>query len=87
MEPMTPPAPKAYAPKAFAPKRSSFKPPPPPASTWKCRPCGTGFTPPVASADEDAVRCPSCNAKLGLAGDFRQDPPNLDRLRARPVNR
>ncbi|AZS19637.1 MULTISPECIES: hypothetical protein [unclassified Caulobacter] len=62
-------------------------PPPPPAPApvgdWKCKPCGTRFDPPTDLADEDSVRCPSCNARLGLASDFRADPPNVAKLRAR----
>ena len=56
-----------------------------PAYTWKCRPCGTSFTPPPSGPDDEAVRCPACNARLGRAGDFRLDPPPLDKLRARAV--
>ncbi|MDB5472642.1 MAG: hypothetical protein JWR84_4202 [Caulobacter sp.] len=54
-----------------------------PAGTrWKCKPCGgvvviTGLEP----ADED-VRCPACNARLGLAGDF-QAPDGDGKVRAR----
>jgi len=61
------------------------EPPPPPPATgdFKCKPCGTRFDPPTELADEDSVRCPSCNARLGLASDFRADPPNVDKLRAR----
>jgi hypothetical protein len=59
-------------------------PPPPPAvGDFKCKPCGTRFDPPPELADEDSVRCPSCNARLGLASDFRAVPPNVDKLRAR----
>lgn len=57
--------------------------PPPPTGDFKCKPCGTRFDPPAELADEDSVRCPSCNARLGLASDFRADPPNVDKLRAR----
>jgi hypothetical protein len=77
--------PKPFAGKPFAGRPSAPKAPPPPAVDWKCKPCGTGFNVPAELADDEAVRCPSCNAKLGLAGDFRQDPPNTPRLRARPV--
>lgn len=40
---------------------------------WKCKPCGglvglTGAEPPDAE-----VRCPACNARLGLAGDFHSE--------------
>jgi hypothetical protein len=63
-------------------------PPPPPAvGDWKCKPCGTRFDPPVELADEDHVRCPSCNARLGLASDFRADPPNVAKLRARHLKK
>ena len=63
------------------------KPPPAPAKPtfgWKCKPCGEGFDPPVAAPEDQEVRCPSCNAKIGKAADFAKDtPPN--RLRARRV--
>ena len=61
------------------------EPPPAPPATgdFKCKPCGTRFDPPTELADEDSVRCPSCNARLGLASDFRAVPPNVDKLRAR----
>jgi DNA-directed RNA polymerase subunit RPC12/RpoP len=63
------------------------EPPPPPTppatGDFKCKPCGTRFDPPAELADEDSVRCPSCNARLGLASDFRATPPNVDKLRAR----
>jgi len=58
-------------------------PPPPPA--WKCRPCGAAFDPPADLPDDERVRCPSCNAKVGLAADFKIDPPPLEKLRARPA--
>jgi hypothetical protein len=57
--------------------------PPPPTGDFKCKPCGTRFDPPAALADDESVRCPSCNARLGLASDFRAVPPNVDKLRAR----
>jgi hypothetical protein len=63
-------------------------PPPPPAvGDWKCKPCGTRFDPSPDLADEDSVRGPSCNARLGLASDFRADPPNLEKLRARHLKK
>lgn len=63
-------------------------PPPPPAPTfgWKCKPCGQGFDPPEGAPDDESVRCPNCNARVGVVGDFKQDPPP-NRLRARPVKR
>ena len=63
-------------------------PPPPPAvGDWKCKPCGTRFDPSPDLTDEDHVRCPSCNARLGLASDFRSDPPNVEKLRARHLKK
>ncbi len=63
-------------------------PPPPPAvGDWKCKPCGARFDPSPDLADEDSVRCPSCNARLGLASDFRSDPPNVEKLRARHLKK
>jgi len=61
-------------------------PPPAPKFGWKCKPCGQGFDPPEGAPDDETVRCPNCNARIGLVGDFKQDPPP-NRLRARPVKR
>jgi len=73
----------------FTPQAAPPPPPPPPPAVgdWKCKPCGTRFDPPTDLADEDSVRCPSCNARLGLASDFRADPPNVDKLRARHLKK
>ncbi|NQE61952.1 hypothetical protein [Caulobacter sp. RHG1] len=74
----------------IAPSAAAAPPPPPPAPVvgdWKCKPCGTRFDPPVDLPDEESVRCPSCNARLGLASDFRADPPNLAKLRARHLKK
>jgi len=62
-------------------------PPPPPMGDWKCKPCGARFDPPATLADEDSVRCPACNARLGPAADFRADPPRLEKLRARHLKK
>lgn len=51
---------------------------------WKCKPCGQSFDPPQEALDDTVVRCPACNAKIGVVGDFKQDPPP-PRLRARSV--
>jgi DNA-directed RNA polymerase subunit RPC12/RpoP len=71
------------------PRQPRFEAPAPPPKAkfvgWKCKPCGKGFEVSPELADEDAVRCPSCNARLGLARDFRSDPPNIDKVRARLV--
>jgi DNA-directed RNA polymerase subunit RPC12/RpoP len=62
---------------------ASVAPPAAKAMTWKCKPCGKPFQVLAELADEDSVRCPACNARLGLAADFRSDPPNLEKVRAR----
>jgi hypothetical protein len=36
-------------------------------------------------ADDEAVRCPSCNARLGKAAQFRTDAPDQAKVRARPA--
>jgi hypothetical protein len=71
------------------PRAPRFEAPPPPKPTfaWKCKPCGKGLDVAPELADDEAVRCPSCNARLGLARDFRSDPPNVDKVRARWVGK
>jgi DNA-directed RNA polymerase subunit RPC12/RpoP len=54
---------------------------------WKCKPCGQAVEIASELADEDYVRCPTCNARLGLARDFRSDPPELTKVRARAVEK
>ena len=73
-------------PKVVVPEARKKAPEPPPAVQfdWKCKPCGAGVLIDEALGDEAVIRCPSCNAKLGTAGDFRADPPPA-KLRARPV--
>jgi hypothetical protein len=90
LEPKPAPTPLPTPGFARPPARPAFarkKPPPPPPPQWKCRPCGAAFDPPASLTDDDYVRCPSCNARLGLARDFRSDPPVVERLRARPAKR
>lgn len=65
-----------------------LKTPPKPASTlshWRCKPCGANVEIASDLAADTVVRCPACNARLGLAGQFLSDPPQLQRVRARPV--
>jgi len=52
---------------------------------WRCKPCGTGFNVPTDLAEDESVRCPACNARLGLLKDFSGDEPNLAKVRARKV--
>ncbi len=70
------------------PKKAAPPPaaPPPPQYDWKCKPCGAGLSVEAMLDDEVVIRCPSCNAKLGTAGDFRADPPPA-KLRARPAKK
>lgn len=78
------PPPLQRLPKPVRPVIPEPPPPPPPATgDWKCKPCGARFDPPVELSDEDSVRCPACNARLGPAADFRADPPRVEKLRAR----
>ena len=79
-------APSSFTPSNFASRKfasAAFKRPAVKTPGWKCKPCGTSFQVSGDLADEDAVRCPSCNARLGRAGDFLGEPPALDRVRAR----
>lgn len=63
-----PPKPKAAA---VAPTR------------WKCKPCGATVTITGAEAPDQDIRCPACNARLGLASSFLVDPPLVEKIRAR----
>ena len=63
----------------FAP---AMAPPPVAAPIWKCKPCGKTVPVEADLADDAVVRCPACNARLGLARDFREASP---KLRARRV--
>jgi len=59
------------------------KAPPPPVRRWKCKPCGGVLEVAATLSDDEAVRCPSCNARLGRAGQFRSDDPEQQKVRAR----
>lgn len=61
------------------------KAPPPVASRWKCKPCGALVEVAASLADDETVRCPSCNARLGKAAQFRSDGPEQQKVRARPA--
>jgi len=69
---------------ARLPKPPKPAPPPPQIFGWKCKPCGQGFDLPADAPEDQDVRCPSCNARVGKVGDFSMDPPP-NRLRARRV--
>jgi DNA-directed RNA polymerase subunit RPC12/RpoP len=78
--------PEPRAKPAFRPRPAPVAAPPPkPSFDWKCKPCGKGLVVSPDLADDEAVRCPNCNARLGLARDFRSDPPNVEKVRARYV--
>ena len=78
-------SPPALKPLAPVKQAKPAKPPAPIAAPapWTCKPCGAGFDVPASLADEDAVRCPKCNARLGRAAQFRSDPPDVEHVRAR----
>ena len=52
-----------------------------PAMVWKCKPCGAVIE--IPETGDGDVRCGTCGARVGLAEDFRKDPPPLAKLRAR----
>ena len=81
-EPMAAPKSSAFTPRARAPKREA---PAPVVYGWRCKPCGTGFNVPTDLAEDESVRCPACNARLGLVQDFQGDEPNLAKVRARKL--
>ena len=83
VEPVVAPKPTAFSPRpSRAPKREV---PAPVVYGWRCKPCGTGLNVPADLTDEDSVRCPACNARLGLVKDFSGDEPNLAKVRARKL--
>jgi hypothetical protein len=59
--------------------------PAPAVAGWRCKPCGATANIEARLEDDDEVRCPACGALLGRAGQFRSDPPQLQRIRARRV--
>jgi hypothetical protein len=61
------------------------KAPPPAPSRWKCKPCGALVEVAASLADDETVRCPSCNARLGKAAQFRGEDPEQAKVRARPA--
>ena len=69
-----------------APARSPAPAAQPSGEIWKCKPCGTAIALDDMPFDGD-VRCPSCNARLGKAEDFRATPPRTEKLRARLYKR
>lgn len=80
--PVAAPRPSSFSPRARAPKREV---PAPVVYGWRCKPCGTGFNLPTDLAEDESVRCPACNARLGLLKDFQGDEPNLAKVRARKI--
>ena len=78
--------PKVLPPVPAAKPAAAAPPPPAPQHDWKCKPCGAGFSIEATLGDEAVIRCPSCNAKLGTAGDFRTDPLPT-KVRARPARK
>lgn len=70
---------------ADAPSAASPEPARP--QLWKCKPCGKTFEVPAELPDDEPMRCPACNARLGLAKEFRVEDLSLAKVRARPVAR
>lgn len=66
----------------FPPAPKAAPPPPPKEQRWKCKPCGAAVVLTGGEPENQEIRCPACNAKLGLAGQFLSDPPS-PRIRAR----
>lgn len=87
VEPVAAPKPSPLKPSPYAPRSTASKRevPPPVAHPWRCKPCGTGFSLPTDLGEDESVRCPACNARLGLLKDFVGDEPNLAKVRARKV--
>jgi putative FmdB family regulatory protein len=50
---------------------------------WKCKPCGAPFEVSQSLDDDEAVRCPACNARLGRADQFRSALAPTPGVRAR----
>ncbi len=61
-------------------------PPRPPAveSRWKCKPCGGLVVLTGREDPESHIRCPTCNARLGLAAHFLNPSPTAT-VRARKL--
>jgi hypothetical protein len=58
-----------------APKAIEPAPVPEPAAglpRWKCKPCGTVLTVAEDLPADEVVRCGSCGARLGKAGEFHE---------------
>lgn len=66
----------------FPPPPKTAPPPAPKESRWKCKPCGAAVVLTGNEPEAREIRCPACNAKLGLAGQFLSDPPS-PKIRAR----
>lgn len=57
----------------------------PTVSRWRCKPCGAAVEIASDLPADAVIRCPACNARLGMASQFLSDPPQLQRVRARPA--
>lgn len=55
---------------------------PPQPSRWRCKPCGAVAEISGEAAEDEIVRCPHCNAKLGRVAQFRR---NEGAVRARRI--
>lgn len=57
------------------------------AIRWKCKPCGTPFELSPNRDGADVIRCPTCNARLGRADQFRGRSEPVQGVRARRAER
>lgn len=73
-----PPA-RATPPKETSPQKEAA------GDRWKCKPCGGVVTLTGDESSDAEIRCPACNARLGLAGDFRREDGG-GKVRARPLS-
>ena len=64
-----------FPPAAAPAPRPASAPAPPPEQVgvrWKCKPYGALVTVTGQESPDADVRCPTCNARLGQAGDFQK---------------
>ncbi|NBB17634.1 hypothetical protein GVN21_19920 [Caulobacter sp. SLTY] len=65
------------------PAAPAAAPEPPPGERWRCKPCSGIVVITGEEAPDSDIRCPACNARLGLAGEF-QRPDGKVRARRLP---
>ena len=81
-----PPAVPATLPSAATVKTASASASLPSGPQWKCKPCGALIVLTGSEPDDAVIRCPSCNARLGVAAHFKAEAPDTAKVRARRVS-